>query len=110
LESIHNDLKLYSLNKAKELLGIGRSTLERLIGEGLIKTITIGNNRKIPRMEIQRFINDNLIHERKTSSLSSIERKDITKFVNGQRADDYKQFDSVKLFEKIMEKNNGKCL
>lgn len=108
METQDNSLKLYSLNEARKLLGIGRSTLDGFINEGLIGVIQQTNNRvKIPHQELQRFVEENLTRERKKSLLSSTGRKDITNFINGEKADRNKKFDSVKLFDKIMEKNNG---
>lgn len=108
MDTQDKSLKLYSLNETRKLLGIGRSTLDRFISEGLIGVIQQTTSRvKIPHQELQRFIEGNLNRERKKSILSSTGRKDITNFINGQKADKDKKFDSVKLFDKIMEKNNG---
>ena len=104
-----NSFRLYSLNKARQLLGIGRSTLERYISEGLIGVISQAKNRvKIPHSELQRFMEENITREKRQSLINSTEKKEVTNFINGHRADNDKDFDSVKLFEKIVEKNNGK--
>jgi hypothetical protein len=104
-----NSLRLYSLNKARQLLGIGRSTLERYINEGLIGVIPQTKNKvKIPHSELQRFIEENINREKKQSILTSTEKKEVTSFINGHKADVDKNYDSSQLFDKIMERNNGK--
>lgn len=112
LESIKapdNNFRLYSLNKARLLLGIGRSTLERYINDGLIGVIPQTKNKvKIPHSELQRFIDENINRVKKQSILTSTEKKEVTNFINGHKADVDKNFDSSELFDKLMERNNGK--
>lgn len=106
-----NSFRLYSLNKARQLLGIGRSLLERYISEGLIGVIPQAKNRvKIPHSELQRFMEENIYREKKQSIFTTTDKKEVTNFINGHKADGNKNFDSVKLFEKILEENNGKRL
>ena len=104
-----NSFRLYSLNKARQLLGIGRSTLERFISEGLIGVIPQTKNRvKIPHSELIRFMGENISREKKQSILTSTEKKEVTNFINGHKAEMDKNFDSTELFNKLMERSNGK--
>jgi hypothetical protein len=104
-----NSFRLYSLNKARQLLGIGRSTLERYISDGLIGVIPQAKNRvKIPHSELQRFMEENINREKKQSILTTTDIKEVTNFINGYKADVDKNFDSSDLFDKIMERNNVK--
>ena len=47
---------LYSLQEAQALLGIGRSTLYRLMERGEIETVHIGTRRLIARVAIEGFL------------------------------------------------------
>lgn len=107
--TLDNSFRLYSLNKARQLLGVGRSTLEKFINEGRIGVIPQTNNRvKIPHSELQRFMQENICREKKQSILTSTGKKEVTNFINGHKADVDKNFDSSELFNKLMERNNGK--
>ena len=104
-----DNFKLYSLNQAKKLLGIGITTLEHLIGSGLIKTISMGKNRKkIPQQELQQYINQNLKGEIVQSLFSNCDKYDVNKFITGAKDTSECALDSVMLFNKIMENNYGK--
>lgn len=46
----------YRVNDACHALGIGRSTLYKLIAERKLKPITIGGRTLIPRSEIERLV------------------------------------------------------
>ncbi|MBI2418837.1 MAG: hypothetical protein HYV28_13245 [Ignavibacteriales bacterium] len=106
METIDNNLKLYSRNKARKLLGIGLTVLDMYINTGLIGTIpTTRNKVKIPHQELQRFIDENIKRERKIALHSSNGRLDVSDFFNDHRANDDKELNSVTLFKKIMEKN-----
>ena len=48
--------RAYRVNDACRSLGIGRSTLYKLIAERKLKPITIGGRTLIPRAEIERLI------------------------------------------------------
>jgi excisionase family DNA binding protein len=50
--------RLYSLNEAARKLKIGYETLVRLIEEGRIGVIEIGNRMKIPHTELMRFLTE----------------------------------------------------
>jgi len=106
-----NSFRLYSLNKARQLLGIGRSTLERYINEGRIGVIPQTKNKfKIPHSELQRFMEESISRKKKQSIFTSTEKKEVTNFINGYKADVDKNFDSSELFDKLMERDNGKRL
>ena len=101
----NNEFKLYSLNTARKLLGIGRSTLGKYINAGMIGVIQHSKNRvKIPQQELQRFIDENINRERKQSLLSPTEKTDVTSFISGSKAECEIQLDSVGIFNKLMEK------
>lgn len=48
----------YRINDTCHALGIGRSTLYKLIKEGQIRPITIGGRTLIPRAEIERLVKE----------------------------------------------------
>lgn len=48
----------YSPDEARQLLGISRSLIWKLINEGEIKTIRLGRRRIIPKNEIERIMNE----------------------------------------------------
>ena len=47
---------LVTVAEAAELLGIGRSKLYELIGEGLIRTVHIGRARRVPVAALNDFV------------------------------------------------------
>lgn len=61
MNSMTNDLHLYSRLEAQELLGLGRDKLNEIIKSGKIKFLMIGNRIKIPYMELKNFIEENLV-------------------------------------------------
>ena len=46
----------YSVNEAIKILGLGRTTLYKLIASGLLKTVKIGGRRLIPRAAIEALL------------------------------------------------------
>jgi excisionase family DNA binding protein len=56
IELSEKSVKLYSLNKAASLLGIGWNTLMTLIDNGEIGTVKVLNRQKISFSELHRFI------------------------------------------------------
>jgi|WetSurMetagenome_2_1015567.scaffolds.fasta_scaffold76469_1 hypothetical protein len=62
------DLKLLSINKAREILKIRHETVKNLIYEGKIEVIVIGKRVKIPMISLRKYIEENskkLIEEEK---------------------------------------------
>lgn len=57
-----NEIALYSISKAAKLMGIGYSTLSKLIDEGKIPVVNVGNTIKISHQEIVNFINVNKVY------------------------------------------------
>ena len=47
---------LHSIQSSTQILGIGRSSLYGLIGEGKICTVKIGRRTLIPDREIRRYV------------------------------------------------------
>ncbi|GEM_PF-2204287 len=54
-----DDLKLLSINEARKLLKIRHEVVKKLINEGMIKVIVIGNRIKIPMISLKKFIEEN---------------------------------------------------
>lgn len=48
--------RLYPLEEAAELLGVAKSTLEGLVRDGDIETVTIGRRRLVPSECIDEYI------------------------------------------------------
>jgi hypothetical protein len=62
------DLKLLSINGAREILKIRHETVKNLIYEGKIEVIVIGKRVKIPMISLRKYIEENskrLIEEEK---------------------------------------------
>ena len=79
-----DELKLYSLNKARQLLGIGRATLQQYINDGLLGVIPQGKSRlKISKKELQRFLEVNTLRNRKITSVTHTDKREITNLICG---------------------------
>jgi excisionase family DNA binding protein len=105
IENIELGLRLYSVHRAAELLGIGRDTLLSLIADGAIATVKIYDRQKISRQELIRFINkDNKIiqHLLNETDVPKQENKRVTKIDNPT---------IDKIFNKVKQKvmNNEKA-
>lgn len=68
----HSELRLLSKSAAAAKLGIGKSTLNKLIEEGRIKVTYISNRIRIPLKELHRFLDDNSL------SMPDLEAKNIS--------------------------------
>ena len=104
-------LKLYSLNQARILLGIGRATLINYINAAVIGVIPPppGSKQfKISHSEIEKFLSEQSVREKKQSLLTNFTQPDVNEFINKPRRNNMEKFDSSKLFDKILENNNGK--
>jgi hypothetical protein len=104
-------LKLYSLNQARILLGIGRATLNNYINAGVIGVIPPpprSKQSKIAHSEIEKFLSEQSVREKKQSLLTNFTKPDVNEFINKPRRNNMEKFDSGKLFDKILENNNGK--
>jgi excisionase family DNA binding protein len=55
--------QLLSPQEARELIGVGLSTMNRMLREGQIASIRIGRLRKVPLDAIQRFIDRHLTEQ-----------------------------------------------
>lgn len=51
-----SNIYAYRVNDACQLIGIGRSSLYKLIGKGKLKSITIAGRTLIPRTEIEALV------------------------------------------------------
>ena len=112
---METQFKLYSLNQAKQLLGIGRATLDNYINAGLIGVFPPPpgcKNCKIAHSEIEKFLSEQIIREQKQSCTTNFTNRDVNEFINGNksRKNDMENFDSNKLFDQILEQHNGKCI
>lgn len=48
--------RLYPLEEAAELLGVGKSTIETLVRDGEVETVTIGRRRLVPAECIDEYV------------------------------------------------------
>jgi excisionase family DNA binding protein len=64
---------LHSIQSSTQILGIGRSSLYWLIGEGKICTVKIGRRTLIPDREIRRYV-ESLIPPQSESSVAGAGR------------------------------------
>lgn len=46
----------YGIDEAARALGLGRTTIYALIGEGLLRSIKVGNRRLIPASALESFL------------------------------------------------------
>jgi predicted site-specific integrase-resolvase len=104
MDSDDKSFKLYSLNQARKLLGIGRAALESQIQQGAIGVLITPSGRyKIPHVELHRYIDHNLRRIKTNSIPSMTDRHEFAHLINGKRKINT-ALDSVKIFDKIMEK------
>lgn len=47
---------LHPIPEAADRLGVGRTTIYRLITDGTLKTVTIGNRRLVPAAELEAYV------------------------------------------------------
>ncbi len=84
------DKMMLTTDEARELLGLGRSTLEALSKAGYIRYLNIGNEKRYPRWALEEFTH-NFIFKRinlKTLEVDEIENdyeEIITKLKNENR-------------------------
>ncbi len=50
-----DEMKLYTLKQAAEMLGVSRWTIYKAIEKGQIKAVTISDRRRIPQTELERL-------------------------------------------------------
>lgn len=56
-----DELRLLSINEARDILKIRHSTVKRLIEEGKIEIIPIGKRYKIPILSLYKFVEENTL-------------------------------------------------
>ena len=56
-----DELRLLSINEAREILKIRHETVKKLIEEGKIEVVMIGKRVKIPMSSLRKFIAENTI-------------------------------------------------
>lgn len=61
MDNNQSDLRLLSKSAAAAKLGIGKSTLNKLIENGIIKVVFIYGKIKIPIKELNRFLDENTV-------------------------------------------------
>jgi len=110
---METQFKLYSLNQARQLLGIGRATLDNFINAGHIGVVPPppgSKYSKIPYSEIEKFLSEQTVREQKQKFTTNFTNRDVNEFINGNksRRNDMKDFDSTKLFDQLLEQHNGK--
>lgn len=99
-------LKMYSLNEAAKVMGIGRDNLRSLISQGLIGYILLGKSKRIPHQELVRFQKENTIRkvEPISSSKNNFEFIKETKSKIDQRKSNFK---SKELLDNILRSNKN---
>jgi excisionase family DNA binding protein len=90
------DIALYSYSKAAKKMNISYNTLLKLIENGKIAVVKIGNTTKIPHSEIERFIQDNkFYYQNLTISPEALENSNSK----------YQNISSDEILEQILEKH-----
>lgn len=98
-------LKMYSINEAAKLMGIGRDNLRALISQGLIGYILLGKSKRIPHHELVRFQMENTIRKLEPMNIN----KNNSEFIqrNKSKNDQEKSnFESKELLDNILRSNN----
>jgi excisionase family DNA binding protein len=57
------DKLLLRAEEVAELIGVGRTKVYELIGSGLIRSVKIGNCRRVPRVALEEFVVALLDHD-----------------------------------------------
>ncbi len=102
-----NQLKLYSLSEAATAMGIGRDTLRRLLTEGRIGYILVGNSKRIAHQELVRFQSENTIREVAPVQSKSVSNQDLQKMFKRKDHKAKPTCDSKQLLKKIIRNDNN---
>lgn len=59
----NSEVLAYRVNDVPRILGLGRSTIYKLISEKKLKSVSIAGRTLIPRAEIERLVSESLREE-----------------------------------------------
>ena len=99
-----DQLKMYSLNEAAKLMGIGRDNLRALISQGLIGYILLGKSKRIPHQELVRYQMENTIRK-----VEPININNHSEFIHSNKSkidQEKSSFESKELLDNILRSNN----
>lgn len=100
-----DQLKMYSINEAAKLMGIGRDNLRALISQGLIGYILLGKSKRIPYQELVRYQMENTIREVEPININ----KNNSEFIQRNKSKNDQEnsnFESKELLDNILRSNN----
>lgn len=105
---MNNNIKLLSIPKAAELMGIGANTLRKIISDGKIAVVSLRKQKKVTPEEIDRFIRDNTGVMKANTIPETTFSKDILSFQKLSPTEIKKsvRFDSSAHFEKLLKEAN----
>jgi excisionase family DNA binding protein len=104
---MENQLKLYSLSEAADVMGIGRDTLRSLISEGKIGYILVGRSKRIAHQELICFQSEFTIRETEPVKSKLISDPDLDKVFRSRNQKIKPTFDSKQLLKKIIRNDNN---
>jgi len=97
-----DNLKLLSISKVAQILGVRNELVKSFIEEGKLRVLQINKRMKIPYSELQRFVNDNL-------QVVKVKGKRVGINISDPRIKYTSQsFDSIEIANKIIGDKNGK--
>ena len=99
-------LKMYSLNEAAKVMGIGRDNLRVLICQGLVGYVLLGKSKRIPHQELVRFQLENTIRKVEPMTISKTNSK-LIKENKSKIEQEKSNFESKELLDKILRSNNN---
>lgn len=102
-----NQLKLYSLSEAAAVMCIGRDTLRKLISEGQIGFILVGNSKRISYQELVRFQSEKTIYKVEPIISAKFSDHDLGKMFGKRKPTSISKLKSKELLEEIIRKDNN---
>lgn len=103
-----NQLKLYSLSEAATAMCIGRDTLRKLISEGQIGFILVGNSKRISYQELVRFQSEKTMYKVEPIRSDKFSDHDLGKMFSKKKASNVSKLNSKELLEEIIRRDlNG---
>lgn len=103
------ECRLLSISEAAKILKVGRNTVLRLINQGRLGTIQIGQRDKVSYAELERFLVENTVRQ------SFLQRRFTSFEDNNHHFEDKSKkdgFDGIEFIKEMIKKesNGGQCI
>jgi excisionase family DNA binding protein len=102
-----NQLKLYSLSEAASAMCIGRDTLRKLMSEGQIGYILVGNSKRISYQELVRFQSEKTLYKVEPIISNKFSGNDLGKMFRKRKPTSISKLNSKELLEEIIRRDNN---